>query len=77
MSDLGFFQIAASVLGHGVCEILCEPVKSGVSVSYNPLSLLYASLTDLENKIFLDLVFLIQPLDWGAKSWPQTPCFLG
>ena len=32
-SDPGFFQTTASVLGFGVCEILCVPFKSGVSVS--------------------------------------------
>ena len=70
VSDLGFFQTAASVLGHGICEILCAPIKSKVCASYNPLSLVYASLPDLQNNVFLELVFLIQPLDWGAISWP-------
>ena len=38
-SDLGFFQITASVLGLRVCEILCAPFKSGIFVSYSPPTL--------------------------------------
>ena len=36
-SDLGSFQMTASVLGPRGCEILCVPFKSGVSVSPNSL----------------------------------------
>ena len=38
-SDPDSFQIIASALGLGVCEILCSPFKSGVSISPSPLAL--------------------------------------
>ena len=36
-SDPGSFQIAASALGPGACEILCTPFTSGLSISHSPL----------------------------------------
>ena len=33
MGHPGSFQITASALGPGACEILCAPFKSGVSIS--------------------------------------------
>ena len=36
-SDPGSFQITASSMGPGVCEILCAPFESGVSISLSPL----------------------------------------
>ena len=59
-SDLGSFQITASVLGLRVCEILCAPFKSGIFVSYSPPSLLYASPAGLQSQIFCRLIFSVQ-----------------
>ena len=36
-SDPGSFQITASALGPGACEILCTPFTSGLSISHSPL----------------------------------------
>lgn len=52
-TDPGFFQITASVLQPKVCEILCTPFKSGFSISYSPLALLYASLTGSRELLLL------------------------
>ena len=70
MSDLGFFQIAASVLGHGVCEILGEPIKSGVSISYNPLSLLYASSAAAAARSLQSCPSLCDPIDGSPPGSP-------
>lgn len=48
-SDLGSFQIAASVLGPGTCEILCATFKSGVSISHSPAG--------LQSQMFQELIF--------------------
>lgn len=37
-SDPGSFQITASALGPGACEILCTPFTSGLSISHSPLA---------------------------------------
>ena len=46
-SDPGSFQITAIALHLGACEILCAPLKSGLSISHSPLALLKISLAAL------------------------------
>lgn len=52
-SDPIFFQSTASVLGLEACEVLCEPFKTKVFVSYNPPALPYASPTALQSQMLL------------------------
>ena len=59
-SDPTSFQITASALGLGVCEILCVPFKSGVSISHSLLALLKVSPTGLQSQTFWGLVFSVQ-----------------
>ena len=61
-----FFQITASALVLGSCEILCTPFKSGVSVSYRPLAVLYASPTSLQSQMFWRFIFLVQE-PWAGE----------
>ena len=79
---LGFFQITASVLGLGVCEILCAPFKGGVSLSYSPLALLYSSPAGLQSHMFWGVVFPVQDLRLGRTSaivilFPFVGCLPG
>ena len=60
-SDPGSFQITAA-LHPGVCEILCEPFKSGVSISHSPLSLPKVIPTGLQSQT-----------SGGLSSWCRTP----
>ena len=62
------FQITASALGLGMCEILHVPFKTRVSVSYSPLAVLYASPTGLENQTFSGLIFLMQNRQAGEPN---------
>lgn len=56
VSDLVSFQITASALGLGVCEILHEPFKRGVSVFYYPPAFLYTSPAHLQLQMFWGLL---------------------
>lgn len=56
-SEPGSFQITASALGPAACEILCDPFKSGFSISYSPWASPNVSPTDLQSQIFWDLIF--------------------
>ena len=60
-SGPGSCQITAFALGPGVCEILCEPFKSKVSISPNPLGLLKLSLTGLQSQMLWGFI-----LTWGS-----------
>ena len=60
-SDPGSFQITASALGPGVCEIFCVPFNDGVSISYSPLTLPEVSPSCLQSQTF-----------WGLSSWCRT-----
>ena len=51
-SDSGSFQITASVLGLGACEILHVSFKSEVSVSYSLLAFQYIRPGGLQCQIF-------------------------
>ena len=59
-SDIYFFQIIASVLDLGVCEVFLAPFKSRVSVSYNPLAFLNESPTGFQSQTFWWLIFSMQ-----------------
>ena len=65
-SDPGFLQMTASVPSPGVCEILCTPLKSRVSVSYSPLALPYTSPIGLQSHMFWGLVLLVQD-PWAGE----------
>lgn len=47
--------MTASALVPGVCEIVCAPFKSGVSISCSPLYVLKASPTGLQTQRFCEL----------------------
>ena len=55
-SDPGSFLITASALGLRAWEILQEPLKSRISVSYSPKALLYTSPDGLQSRVFWGLV---------------------
>ena len=61
-SDPGSFQLTASALGPGACEILCVPFKSGVYISYSPLAFPKISPSGPQSHTFLGLIFLVQDL---------------
>ena len=56
-SDSGSFQITASVLGLGACEILHVSFKSEVSVSYSLLAFQYIRPGGLQCQIFWRFIF--------------------
>ena len=74
-SDPGSFQITASALSPGVCEILCVPFESGVSISHSPLPLLKVSPTDLQSQMW-GLLSQCKTQAWRAGCGPWTPCSL-
>ena len=59
-SDPGSFQITASSLCLGGCEILCAPFKSGDSISYSPLALPKVSPVGLQSEKFQGLILPVQ-----------------
>ena len=59
-SEPGSFQMTASALGPGACEILCEPFKNGVSISHSSLGLPKVSPIGLQSQTFWGLDFLMQ-----------------
>lgn len=58
--DPGFFQITASSLGPGKCEILYELFESGFCISSTPLGLLEVIPAGLQSQMLWELVFLVQ-----------------
>lgn len=74
-SDPGSFQVTASVLQFRVCETLCTPFKSGISVSYITLALLNVSFSDFQTGI-LELVFLHKNPRLGNLIWSLDPSLL-
>ena len=75
-SDLGSFQITASALVPGVCEILCAPFKRGISISPSPLGLLKLIPAGLQSQTFWGLGACLPgagSLGWGAQYGAQTP----
>ena len=75
-SDPGSFQVIASALDLGACEILCVPFKSEVSISHNPLALPKISPCGLQSQMFWGHVFPAQ-VPWsgkpGVELGPLTP----
>lgn len=66
--DLGFFKVTASVLGIGVCEVLCTPFKSRVCVSYSPLTVLYLSPVHFKATCFEGVIFQHRTARLGRTS---------
>ena len=61
-SDPGSFQITAFALDASMCEILCAPSKSGVTISHSPLHLPEVRPA-----------YLISQMFWELLSWHRTP----
>ena len=73
-SDPGTFQITASALGLGACEILQVPFKSRVSLPYSPPAIPYP--TGLQSQAFWGPVFPMkdpQPGKLYVKLKPLSP----
>ena len=66
-SDPGSFQITASALAPGVCEILCASFKSGTSISHSPLALPKVIHARLQSQIFWGIIFPVQ------DPWAREP----
>lgn len=64
--DLGSFQINASTLGFGVCEILYMPFKGRVYAFYKPLAFIYNSPSLFQSQPSW-VLFMMQ--DPGAKEY--------
>ena len=67
-SDSGSFQITASALGPQVCEILCVPFDSGVSISHSPLTPPKISPTGFQSQTFCGLIFPVQNSGAGEPN---------
>lgn len=65
------FQITASTLGPGGCDILCVPLKSVVSIFHSPLDLSKVNPTGLQNDMFCWFLLLVQ--DPSVGPVPLTP----
>ena len=76
-SDLGSFQIIASVLRFGACETLGLPFKSGVCLSHSPLTLLKVSLTGFQSQKFWGSSSHFRTPRVGSPMWDLAPSFLG
>ena len=61
-----------SAMGLRVCEILCVPFKSRVSISHHPLAPLKVSSTGFQSQMLWGLKFLLQ-----NPMWAWIPLFLG
>ena len=67
-SDPGSFQIIASALCPGVCEILCAPFKNRVSIFHSTLALSRVSPAGLQSQMFWGLIFLVQDPQTGEPN---------
>lgn len=66
-SDPGSLQTTASALGPRVCEIVCAPFESEVSITHRPLGFQKVSHPGLQNQTLWELVFLVEePWAWGT-----------
>ena len=75
-SDTGSSQITASALSPGVCDILCAPFKSKISIFPSPLGFLKVSSTLLQSQILWELIFPLQEPQAGEPNMrlrPLTP----
>ena len=76
-SDPGSFQITASALGLGACEILCAPFKNGISF-LQPSGSPEISPDGLSKPNVLGVHLpSAGPLGWGAQCEAQSPRSLG
>lgn len=62
----GFFQITASVLGLGACDILCAPFRSRISIYFSSLAFLTVSPVAIKVKYPAWLIFQYNPPDLGV-----------
>lgn len=69
MYNPGAFPIATSVLGLEPGDIMCWPLKSGVSVSYSPLALLELNCTNFQRQTLWELIFSVQILRVGGAQY--------
>ena len=56
------------MLGLRVCEVLCAPFKSGVCVSYSPLTVLYLSPVPFKATCFEGVIFQHRTARLGRTS---------
>ena len=76
-SDIGFFQITASAPGPVVCEILCEPFKSEVSISHSPLGSESNPCWPAKPNVLGAHPPGTGPPEWGAQRRGSDPSLLG
>ena len=78
-SDPGSLQNIVYSLGPRVCEILCAPFESGVSISYSSLALLKvkASPSGFPCSVFWALFFLVLDPKLGGSVWVHRLHSLG
>ena len=74
--DPGSFQITASPLCPGTCDVLCGPFKSGIFVFHSPLALPRMSCWSSKANV-LGAHSSSGSLHWGAQCGGQTPRSLG
>ena len=70
------FQIIASTLGPGACNVLCMPCKSGVSISHSTLALWKVSPTGLQSQM-LGGSFQCEIGGLGSPRWGLDLLLLG
>lgn len=75
-SDLDYFQINASSLGLGSCEILCASFNSAVSISHSSLALPKVSSPGLQRQMFGELILLRHVPELQSPRWDPDPCSL-
>ena len=78
-SDPGPFQNIVYSLGPRVCEILCAPFESGVSISYSSLALLKVKVspTGLPSPVFWECFILVLVPKLGGSVWVHRLHSLG
>ena len=72
-SDSGAYEITAWSWYPRVCEILCAPFKSEVSISSNSLGLSKVSPTGLQSQMLWGLIFLVQNPQAGEPDMGLSP----
>ena len=61
-------KVAAFALVPGVCEILCAPYKSEISVFPNPMELLQPNPTGLQSQMLWGLLFPVSDPHTGGPD---------
>ena len=64
----GFYKITSFALGPSAHEILCEPFKSEIFISPNPVELLQSSPTGLQSQMLWGLLFAVPDPPGGGPD---------